>query len=824
MESNLNTNLYGTTLSIGMIEVDTFYGKCKVFTFVDVCFKNYVMALSFGDLNSDTFYTRMHSSCVTSESLRSLDCDCVQQLNGAIRKIAEKGGILFYLVQEGRGCGYVGKSRGLMLTQHDSKLDTFQAYAKLGMRPDYRSYHNIKEICHILGLLDKKWVLLTNNPDKINGFQNIGLKVDRIESIEFLPNAFNMNYLYSKQQFGHLLVEVKKKVKSRDPPFTPIEPFVPYALPRCQRFFYVSSYYLPIKPIQNQIICKAIEKENFLKQISSEDLKYVFIEKLDEDRYLLQLTERKLLSKYEEIFTEPYWFKVSVFYDIVSGLEYVALSYGDLEDPNKIPIVRVRSESLMDRFPLTHREYHSRYKRVLQSIVRNGSGLIVQLYQDGRGAGFGYYLINQIVSNPKDIGFNVDQRDFQGAAGIINHILNQRQIIVMSGTTSKEHLKKALDEYNIPVYEWRDIKVFETPLGHESLSDRIELLEPYIKNTISSDLSKLKLDQKEYIVSGIGSSESHAKHLCYLLNKYTSIKATFMPISTFYSHNPLDKKIPCILYSQGLSPNINICLEAYNYSNMIVITSVNEGFHKQERLETLRTLTANGSTVINYPEEYPDDTLIRVQGPTGVFGLNIKIVETITLSPIANMESLFKSLSYINVDEVDSNLLANLMKSQNVCIISSYPLNSFLGNIANKFMEGCFYPNPYITDYLSFGHGVFQCIENAKYHKTEPYVVILLVDKNSKVLAEKTKQMVGSSEYIYEHHLKLDEELMVIEAEIFFNKLIFSLIYKKNIDQANWKGKDKQHVIYEIQSAGSPKRNFKKPPQQYDLDKNSNLI
>ena len=163
-----------------------------------------------------------------------------------------------------------------------------------------------------------------------------------------------------------------------------------------------------------------------------------------------------------------------------------------------------------------------------------------------------------------------------------------------------------------------------------------------------------------------------------------------------------------------------------------------------------------------------------------------------------------------NTMEVDSKLLTCLMKSQNVCIISSYPLNSFLGNIANKFMEGCFYPNPYITDFLSFGHGVFQCIENARSQKTEPYVVILLVDKKSQNLAEKTKLMCGPSDFIYEHHLELEEELMVIETEIFFNRLIFSLIYLKNIDQANWKGKEKQHVIYEIQSVSSPKRTPKK--------------
>jgi 3,4-dihydroxy 2-butanone 4-phosphate synthase/GTP cyclohydrolase II len=61
----------------------------------------------------------MHSSCITSETLGSMDCDCVQQMNEAFKKIAEKkSGILFYLIQEGRGCGYVGKSRACMIVQY----------------------------------------------------------------------------------------------------------------------------------------------------------------------------------------------------------------------------------------------------------------------------------------------------------------------------------------------------------------------------------------------------------------------------------------------------------------------------------------------------------------------------------------------------------------------------------------------------------------------------------------------------------------------------------------------------------------------------------
>ena len=76
-----------------------------------------------------------------------MDCDCVFQLNGAIKKISETDGILFYLIQEGRGCGYVGKSRGCMMTQAseatDKPLTTFDVYKAMGMKHDYRNYSNV---------------------------------------------------------------------------------------------------------------------------------------------------------------------------------------------------------------------------------------------------------------------------------------------------------------------------------------------------------------------------------------------------------------------------------------------------------------------------------------------------------------------------------------------------------------------------------------------------------------------------------------------------------------------------------------------------------
>ena len=92
--------IYGTTVFIGEFKIDTFYGEFKVKVYQDLIHKGYILSLCHGDINNKELTTRIHSSCITSETLGSMDCDCVLQLNGALQEISKTNGILFYLIQK----------------------------------------------------------------------------------------------------------------------------------------------------------------------------------------------------------------------------------------------------------------------------------------------------------------------------------------------------------------------------------------------------------------------------------------------------------------------------------------------------------------------------------------------------------------------------------------------------------------------------------------------------------------------------------------------------------------------------------------------------
>ena len=137
-----------------------------------------------------------------------------------------------------------------MIEQYtDGKYDTFATYKYLGMNKDYREYSSISDILNLMDI-SPKFVLLTNNPDKISAMKSMNLKVISTAEIEFRPNPFNQMYLIAKAASGHLLVQTKTKINKYKFPFKPIAPFEPYHLISAPRFLHVSSYYLPIKPVK----------------------------------------------------------------------------------------------------------------------------------------------------------------------------------------------------------------------------------------------------------------------------------------------------------------------------------------------------------------------------------------------------------------------------------------------------------------------------------------------------------------------------------------------------------------------------------------------
>ncbi|MGW3287602.1 GTP cyclohydrolase II [Streptomyces sp. NPDC001002] len=137
---------------------------------------------------------RLHSECLTGDVFGSARCDCGPQLREAVERIAERGGVLLYLRQEGRGIGLYNKLDAYAL--QDQGLDTYEANAALGLPEDARDYTAAAQMLRSLGIDELD--LLSNNPDKADQLRSLGISVrDRVPTGVF-KTAHNVRYLRAK--------------------------------------------------------------------------------------------------------------------------------------------------------------------------------------------------------------------------------------------------------------------------------------------------------------------------------------------------------------------------------------------------------------------------------------------------------------------------------------------------------------------------------------------------------------------------------------------------------------------------------------------------
>ncbi|MGO4331190.1 GTP cyclohydrolase II [Cupriavidus sp. 2TAF22] len=189
---------------IGSARLPTRFGKFTAHAFKGAVSGIEHLALSVGDITGEGVLTRLHSECLTGDVFGSCRCDCGEQLELAMEKIAEEGrGILLYLRgQEGRGIGLGHKIRAYAL--QDEGLDTVDANLALGQEIDARNYAFAADLLHQWGV--KSIRLMSNNPKKKLALEAAGITV--VEQMRHIipSNAENEKYLATKRvRMGHLL-------------------------------------------------------------------------------------------------------------------------------------------------------------------------------------------------------------------------------------------------------------------------------------------------------------------------------------------------------------------------------------------------------------------------------------------------------------------------------------------------------------------------------------------------------------------------------------------------------------------------------------------
>jgi GTP cyclohydrolase II len=190
---------------------DGFTTHARVFSFNGLVDGREHLAFALGDRTtpfaadaSRVPLIRPHSECLTGDVFGSRRCDCGPQLREAVERIADSGGFLLYLRQEGRGIGLYAKLDAYAL--QDAGLDTYEANLALGHREDERSYVVAAQMLRVLGAMQV--ALLSNNPDKARQLRRFGVAVTALVPTGVHLSSTNARYLATKAGRGAHTLDV----------------------------------------------------------------------------------------------------------------------------------------------------------------------------------------------------------------------------------------------------------------------------------------------------------------------------------------------------------------------------------------------------------------------------------------------------------------------------------------------------------------------------------------------------------------------------------------------------------------------------------------
>lgn len=176
-------------------DVVTFHGLADGKEHLLLGLGDWESALARSHDGGDAPLVRPHSECLTGDVFGSERCDCGPQLREAAERITEAGGFLLYLRQEGRGIGLYAKLDAYAL--QDQGLDTYEANMALGHGEDERDYTAAAQMLRTLGATRIR--LLSNNPDKAQQLEHLGIAVSAQLPTGVHVSSSNVRYLAAKR-------------------------------------------------------------------------------------------------------------------------------------------------------------------------------------------------------------------------------------------------------------------------------------------------------------------------------------------------------------------------------------------------------------------------------------------------------------------------------------------------------------------------------------------------------------------------------------------------------------------------------------------------
>jgi creatinine amidohydrolase len=343
------------------------------------------------------------------------------------------------------------------------------------------------------------------------------------------------------------------------------------------------------------------------------------------------------------------------------------------------------------------------------------------------------------------------------------------------------------------------------PHGHRLLAGRLAQIPAVLSRMLADGPAPLQpatLEARQFVVTGTGSSEAHARYLTSLLNLHTDRAASYLPLSGFTdSHRDAFAGKTLVVFSQGLSPNAQIALRRHReFAHAVLFSAttpdVAAAAGKADRAALLREFVGAGGEIVVFPlaEEYT--TLIRFVGPMAGYLACLQFTAQLAgcrfrLPPADALLPLLASQPPARLREAMLERPEIFARGFN--LVCAAPISEFAQNLACKFMEGVFWPCPPISDFLQFAHGPFQQMS------AHPRPVLILQGDSplEAELVERSVRMLGDTGLpAFVVRVNAPPLTSIFGFESAFNRLVFALMERLDTDQVNWPGKGRDDRLY----------------------------
>ena len=347
--------------------------------------------------------------------------------------------------------------------------------------------------------------------------------------------------------------------------------------------------------------------------------------------------------------------------------------------------------------------------------------------------------------------------------------------------------------------------------GHNLLQERLSRLLPHLlKNATHHGKRTAAPSHAHWVITGVGSSEAHARFLVYLIHTYSRATAEYRPLSAFVKNAPRNARhAGLVVFSQGLSPNAAIALQYHrDFAHTVLFTAplatlqAETDVDRSHLIESL--IQSHCATFVPVGEDTERGLLLRVVGPAAAYIAAIEwLHRTYPLGPKLISKTCLEACSQqaINIPlPLPAKDFLIHAQTKGILIIGAAPEIEYAQNLAYKLTEGLNIPHVLIQEALGFAHGPFQSIRGNPTHA--PLVILLShpEEKNKALMSRVQSLLVHCQTPILSLQTDLPEPYRILAYELTLNQWVLQIITAMGLNLHQWSGKGEDFPLYDLRS------------------------